>query len=63
MHKSPIEPPFPDNIDQRLDREDQVLSPLNQDGRHTWSDLDGLVQAVDDKEQVAVRTLDPPRIR
>ena len=63
MNQGPIEPPCPDDVDQGFDSEDQVLSALNQDGCHAGLDLHGLIQAVDDEQEIAVWPHDPPRIR
>lgn len=63
MNQRSIEPTIPDNIDKGLDCEDQVFSAFNQDGSYSRSDLDGPIKAIDDEEQVAIRALDPPRVR
>lgn len=63
MNQSPIQSPLSHNVDQGPDHEDQVLSAFNQDSGYPWSDLNGLVQAVDDKQKITVWPLDPPRVR
>ena len=62
MDQFPIEPPIPYNIDQGFDGEDQVLPTLNQDCGHAGLDLDRLIQAIDDEEEIAVWSRDPPWI-